>query len=119
MLTFCILKNNFDRNLVVAKTGFSIFAFFLGPIWGVFRKLWLYSFIGIFYLVISSYVLKWFNASYLFIVFSLVSNLFWGKFARDLYIQNLISNNFTPIKHINAESKETAFIKFLSEENNE
>ena len=119
MLTFCILKNNLDKNFIVAETGFSIFAFFLGPIWGVFRKLWLYSFIGIFFLIISSYILERFQASYLFICFSLISSFFWGKFARDLYIQDLISKNFAPIKHINAESKETAFIKFLSEEKNE
>ena len=119
MLTFCILKNNLDKNLIVAETGFSIFAFVLGPVWGVFKKLRLYSFIGIFFLALSSYVLEMFKASDLFVFISLVSSFFWGKFARDLYIQDLISKNFTPIKHVNAESKETAFIKFLAEEKNE
>ena len=119
MLTFCILKNNLDKNLIVAETGFSIFAFFLGPIWAAFKKLWLYSFLGIFFLVISNYILEIFQASYLFVYFSLISSFFWGKFARDLYIQDLITKNFAPIKHISAESKETAFIKFLSEEKNE
>ena len=34
MITYCILKNNLDKDLIVVKTGFSILAFFLGPIWG-------------------------------------------------------------------------------------
>ncbi len=119
MLTYCILKNNLNKNLIVAETGFSIFAFFLGPIWGAFKKLWLYSFVGVFFLISSNYILEIFKVSYLFIFFSLLSSIFWGKFARDLHIQNLISKNFSPIKHIIAESKETAFIKYLAEEKNE
>ena len=43
MITYCILKNSLDKDLIVVKTGFSILAFFLGPIWGLFRKLWVYS----------------------------------------------------------------------------
>ena len=119
MLTFCILKNNLHKNIIVTETGFSILAFFLGPVWGGIKKLWLYSLIGVFFLVISSFILEIFNASYLFVFYLLVSCFFWGKFARDLYIQDLISKNFLPIKHINADSKENALIQFLTEEKNE
>ena len=50
MITYCILKNSLDKDLIVVETGFSILAFFLGPIWGLFRKLWVYSAIGIAFL---------------------------------------------------------------------
>ena len=59
------------------------------------------------------------NNNYLFLIFSSGSSFFWGFFARDLYIQKLIHNNFSPIKHINAKTKENALIKYLSEEKDE
>ncbi len=119
MLTYCILQNKINKDLIVTETGFSIFAFFLGPIWGLFKKLWLYSSIGVIFLIMSNSILETYNISNLFIFFSFISSFFWGKFARELYIQNLISKNFRPIKHVNANSRETAFIQYLTEEKNE
>ena len=115
MITYCILKNSLDKNLIVVKTGFSIIAFILGPIWGLFRKLWMYSAIGIAFLSYSNFILSVYDVKYFFVLSSFASSLFWGKFARDLYIQNLITRKFKPLKHVVANSKEDAIIQFLNE----
>ena len=115
MITYCILKNSLDKDLVVVKTGFSIFAFFLGPIWGLFRKLWVYSIIGIAFLTYCNFILSFYDLKYFFVICSFASSLFWGKFANDLYIQKLIKRKFKPIKHVVATSKEDAIIQFLTE----
>ncbi len=120
MFTYCILRNNNDKNdYEIVETGFSFLAFIFGPAWGLFKKLWIFSLVGFFILFISKFVLVEANNNYLFFIFSSGSSFFWGFFARDLYIQKLINNNFSPIKHINAKSKENALIKYLSEENDE
>ena len=115
MITYCILKNNLDKDLIVVKTGFSILAFFLGPIWGLFRKLWVYSAIGIAFLSYCNFILSVYDLKYFFAISTIASSLFWGKFARDLYIQNLIKRKFKPLKHVVATSKEDAIIQFLTE----
>ena len=115
MITYCILKNSLDKNLIVVKTGFSIIAFILGPIWGLFRKLWIYSAIGIAFLSYCNFILSVYDLKYFFVLSSVASSLFWGKFARDLYIQNLITRKFKPLKHVVANSKEDAIIQFLNE----
>ena len=115
MITYCILKNSLDKDLIVVKTGFSIFAFFLGPIWGLFRKLWAYSIIGIAFLSYCNFILSVHDLKYFFVLSSIASSFFWGKFARDLYIQKLIKMKFKPLKHIVANSKEDAIIQFLTE----
>ena len=118
MLTFCILKkDNSKEGLQVVETGFSLVAFIFGPAWGIFKKLWLYSFIGIIFLLAFKSVLEIINLSNLFFIVSIVSSFFWGFFARDLHIQFLISKKFKPIKLINANSRENAIVKFLSETN--
>ena len=38
MITYCILKNSLDKDLIVVETGFSILAFILGPIWGLLEN---------------------------------------------------------------------------------
>ena len=115
MITYCILKNSLDKDLIVVKTGFSILAFFLGPIWGLFRKLWVYSAIGIAFLSYCNFILSVHDLKYFLILSSIASSLFWGKFARDLYIQELIKRKFKPLKHVVANSKEEAIIQFLAE----
>ena len=115
MITYCILKNSLDKDLIVVKTGFSIFAFFLGPIWGLLRKLWVYSALGIAFLSYCNFILSVYDLKYSFVIASIASSLFWGKFARDLYIQQLIKRKFKPLKHVVANSREDAIIKFLTE----
>jgi hypothetical protein len=117
MLTFCILKSkNSSEGLEVVETGFSLIAFLFGPIWALFKKLWFYSIIGITFLAGFNLILKIIHLPFLFFLISLISSLFWGFFARDLQIQYLISKDYTPLKLINAKSKESALVKFLSEE---
>ena len=115
MITYCILKKSLDEDLVVVKTGFSILAFLLGPIWGLFKKLWAYSAIGIAFLSYCNFILTVYDLKYFFILSSIASSLFWGKFARDLHIQKLITKKFKPLKHVVANSKEDAIIQFLTE----
>ena len=115
MITYCILKNSLDKDLIVVKTGFSILAFFLGPIWGLLRKLWVYSALGIAFLSYCNFILSVYDLKYSFVIASIASSLFWGKFARDLYIQQLIKRKFKPLKHVVANSKEDAIIQFLTE----
>ncbi len=117
MITYCILKKIDSEEIVeITETGFCFLAFIFGPIWGLFKSLWLYSFIGIGILVSLNYL---FNSSDIFsflYLSSLSSSFFWGVFGRDLYIQKLISNKFLPITHLNATSKEKAMVKYLSDE---
>ena len=115
MITYCILKNNLDKDLIVVETGFSILAFFLGPIWGLFRKLWVYSTIGVAFLGYCNFILSVYDLKYFFVLSSIASSIFWGKFARDLYIQKLITRKFKPLKHVVANSREDAIIQFLTE----
>ena len=115
MITYCILKKSLKKDLVLVKTGFSILAFLLGPIWGLFRKLWVYSSIGIIFLVYCNFISTVYDLKIVFVLSSISSSLFWGKFARDLYIQKLIAKEFKPLKHVVANSKEDAIIQFLTE----
>ncbi len=115
MLTYCILKKNSSDEIEIVETGFSFFAFLLGPIWGLYKTLWFYSFLGILFLFLFKIILKDNNLYFFFSLISLTSSLFWGFFARDLYIQFLIKNKFRPIKLISATSKESAIVKYLSE----
>ena len=117
MLTYCILKNDSNQQVIVAKTGFSIFAFILGPIWAIFNQLWVYAGIGVLVLIATSLIISAYKISFFFLLLSISSSFFWGAFARDLYIQNLIKKNFRPLKHIHANSEETAIVQYLSEEN--
>ena len=115
MVTYCILKKSSEKHLIVVETGFSFLAFFLGPVWGIFKQLWIYSLIGIAFLSYCNFVLTIYDLKYFFVLSSVASSLFWGKFARDLYIQKLITKKFKPLKHVVANSKEDAIIQFLTE----
>ena len=115
MITYCILKNSLEKDLIVVETGFSVLAFILGPIWGLFRKLWVFSAIGIAFLSYCNFILSVYDLKYFFVLSLVASSFFWGKFARDLYIQKLIAGKFKPLKHVVANSKEDAIIQFLTE----
>ena len=115
MLTYCILKNiNPEESLEITETGFCFLAFIFGPIWGLFKSLWLYSFIGVAVLILLNFLFTNLNIYALLYLSSISSSFFWGFFGRDLYIQKLINNNFLPITHLNASSKEKAMVKYLS-----
>jgi len=120
MLTYCILrKKNKQNDLKIVKTGFSLPAFFFGPIWGLFKKLWLFSLIGFSFLFFFKLAFEETDIFYVFYLFSTASSFFCGFFARDLLILQLIKNNFYPVKHVSANSKEGAIIQYLSEERSE
>ena len=118
MLTYCILKNKkTEASIKIEETGFSFFAFFFGPIWGLYKTLWRDSLIGIVLLIIFRIVLEKMGFISFFFFIALFSSIFWGFFARDLYIQNLIRKDFFPVKLVSAHSKESAMLKYLSEIN--
>ena len=116
MITYCILKNvNSEDSVEVTETGFCFLAFIFGPIWGLFKSLWLYSLIGIGTLVLLNYLFNNSDIPLLLYLSSISSSFFWGIFGRDLYIQKLIYNKFLPITHLNASSKEKAMLNYLSQ----
>ena len=44
MFTYCVLRNNNDKNdYEIVETGFSFLAFVFGPAWGLFKKLWFFT----------------------------------------------------------------------------
>ena len=118
MLTYCILKKNDSKGeLKVVETGFSFLGFVFGPLWAIFKSLWFYSAFGIVILLSSILALETLSLSPIFYLVSLISSIFWGVFARDLYIQDLINREFYPVKHVTAKSRENAIIKYLAEAN--
>ena len=57
MFTYCILRNNNDKNdYEIVETGFSFLAFIFGPAWGLFKKLWIFSSVDfLFFLYLNLY----------------------------------------------------------------
>ena len=116
MLTYCILRNvESEDKLEITETGFCFLAFIFGPIWGISKSLWLYSFIGAAILILFNLIFEDSNVYLLLYLSSISSSFFWGFFGRDLYIQKLINNKFLPIAHLNASSREKAMVKYLSD----
>ena len=117
MFNYCVLKKNNSKScLEISRTGFSVLAFVLGPLWALMNKMWTYSALGIIFIISFKLILLKIDQNSFFPIVTIVSNFFWGFFGRDLYIQNLINKNFCPLTHIAASSKENAIIKFLSKE---
>ena len=84
MFTYCVLRNNNDKNdYEIVETGFSFLAFIFGPAWGLFKKLWIFSLVGFFILFISKFMLFEANNNYLFLPFSSGSS-FFGVFCKRL-----------------------------------
>ena len=53
-----------------------LFSIYIGPAWGLFKKLWIFSLVGFFILFISKFVLVEANNNYLFFIFSSGSSFF-------------------------------------------
>ena len=53
------------------------------------------------------------------IIFILISNIFWGFFGKDIYIQKLLNKNYLPKSVLNAPSREKALIIYFAENKNE
>ena len=117
MNTYCVFKNcNDNDDLRISRVGFSFWALLTGPIWGVFSKLWVFSFLSFFLIFFSIFLSFWFEnlEGYYYIVL-IITNLFWGIFARDMYMQQLIKEDYSPLRFITANSKKNAMLIFLSE----
>tara|TARA_Y100000589_G_scaffold302412_1_gene313975 strand:+ start:641 stop:991 length:351 start_codon:yes stop_codon:yes gene_type:complete len=112
--TFCILKSKKSPvNIEIIPIGFSWLAFFFGPLWALTYKLWK-DFLIWFVLLLFVFLLsKYFLATPFF--FLILSSFFWGFFAKDILIQNLIKKKFQPVRIVTASNEKNALLTFLSE----
>ena len=116
MKTFCFFESNeLKPSFEVIPLGFSFFALFFGPLWGLANKLWSISFVWILSSITIYFASKILFYSSFFFLTILTSNLFWGIYGRDMLIQFLIKKNYLPKKIISSDSEKNAVIIFLSE----
>ena len=111
MESFFILKNVAKpKKIIAVKNGFSFNFFLLGPIMGAFKGLWMEVLISI---VLINLTL---NFAPEFTVFTLlISSIFWGFFGKDLYIQKLLKQSYTPEDIVTCKSSEKAILIFSSQ----
>ena len=111
MESFFILKNVAKpKKIIAVKNGFSFNLFLLGPIMGAFKGLWMEVLISI---VLINLTL---NFAPEFTVFTLlISSIFWGFFGKDLYIQKLLKQSYTPEDIVTCKSSEKAILIFSSQ----
>ena len=114
MIDYLILKNK-EEDFKVLETGFSYFALLYGPLWAAFNLLWIPCLLGIFIIILLTFIFKSLGFEYLYFFIGLLTNLFWGAFGRDLLLQKHINKNYYPVKIIGASSRKKALIKYLSE----
>ena len=116
MKTFCFFESNeLEPSFEVIPLGFSFFALFFGPFWGLANKLWFISFVWILSFILIFFISKIFFYSSFFFLTILISSFFWGIYGRDMLIQFLIKKNYLPKKIISSDSEKNAVIIFLSE----
>ncbi len=112
--TFCILKSNKSPiKIEIIPMGFSWLAFFFGPLWALTYMLWKDFIIWFSTLLLIFLLSNFFSETLLF--FFILSSFFWGFFAKDILIQNLIKKKFQPIRIVTASNEKNALLTFLSE----
>ncbi|MAZ07121.1 MAG: hypothetical protein CMM99_01455 [Rickettsiales bacterium] len=112
--TFCILKSNKSPvNIEIIPMGFSWLTFFFGPLWALTYKLWKDFILWFSALLLIFLLSKFFSVTLFF--FLIVSSFFWGFFANDILIQNLIKKKFHPVRVVTASNEKNALLTFLSE----
>ncbi len=109
---FIFTKQNYP--IKVSDNGFCFYFFFLSFFRGALMGLWTEIFINLILLFIFINISKDLTLFFLFL-----SNIFWGFFGKDLYIQKLLKNSYFPKKILNAPSKEKALILYLAEKTSE
>ena len=82
--------------------------------WGACKGIWVASFINLLIIFITYFS----STSFLFITI-ISSNIFWGFFGKDLYIQKLLRKTYIPKKILHAPSKEKALLIYLEENQND
>ena len=113
MQTFFIFSKN--KTLFKASdNGFCLFSLIWGPFWGIYMGLWEASIFNLLLLSFFEYF-----AENSIITFILISNIFWGFFGKDIYIQKLLNENYLPKGALNAPNREKALIIYFAENKNE
>jgi|TARA_B000000441_G_C21493814_1_gene205387 hypothetical protein len=113
MQTFFIFSKN--KTLFKASdNGFCLFSLIWGALWGIYKGLWEASIFNLLLLSFFGYF-----AENSIIIFILISNVFWGFFGKDMYIQKLLNKNYLPKSALNAPSREKALIIYFAENKNE
>ena len=91
------------------NNGFNKFAFFLGPIWGIFKGLWFEGLIWFWLMNFAIFIAPHFS---LFIHFDIIN--FWGFLEKDIYIQKLLKSGYTPEDIVLSNSSRKAILIFSS-----
>ena len=106
---FILRKISEPKKIMAENNGFNKFAFFLGPIWGIFKGLW---FEGLIWLWLMNFAI--FIAPPFSFLFILTSSIFWGFFGKDIYIQKLLESGYIPEDIVVSNSSQKAILIFSS-----
>ena len=89
MESFFILRNISDKKIMAENNGFNKFAFFLGPIWGIFKGLWFEGLIWFWLINFAIFIAPHF----LFIHFDIVNflGIFWKRYLHPKIAENLVT----------------------------
>ncbi len=109
MDTYFVLKNKDETFPILTKNGFSFPPLIGGIFWGITKGVWEAVFFNL-----LIFVLLYFNSHTLGFISLILSNIFWGFFGNDLFIQKLIKLNYLPEEVVTAPSSNKALIIYLS-----
>ena len=116
MKCFCIFeKTNITDDVRVSQIGFSWYAFFFGPLWGLTNRVLDFSIVWIIFILLTQIIAQETIPGNFFTIVLFCSNLFWGFFGRDLKIQKMLDEQYKPKKLVNAKSTNLALAIYLSE----
>jgi hypothetical protein len=113
MKAFTIYTSTKDKNdIIVLREGFCIEAFIFGPLWALYKKMWL---IGIATIALHGilYNLTGYIPSFMIDFIGNLVLLLYGFFAVDLMSYKLCKNSYNLEDIIIANSQEEAEINFL------
>ncbi len=113
MQTFFIFSKN-KYPLKISDNGFYVISLIFGMFWGVTKGIWVASFVNLLLIFIT-----YFSSTSFLLITIISSNIFWGFFGKDLYIQKILRENYIPKKMLNASSKEKALLIYLEKNQND
>lgn len=125
MSIFCLLERNVKTvnnkdpknvELEVVNLGFSWPAFFFNIVWALSNKIYFYSFVCTFFIILIA-LLSVLTSNFLFLlIFLVMSSVYWGLFGSSILTDNLIKRRYQPLKLINSKNSFQALLLFLAED---
>ena len=109
MDTYFVLKNKDETFPILTKNGFSLAPLIGGILWGITKGIWEATFFNL-----LIFVILYLNSETLGFISLALSNIYWGFFGNDLFIQKLIKLKFLPEEVVTAPSSKKALIIYLS-----